>query len=157
MKKYNLFIAVLAVLSALFCMQDFAQAEDKNNNRFLVKGEVVIDTKTGLMWPLQDNGFDINWFDGKKFCQEFKGGGYNDWRMPTQKELATIYYQDPKSNEIYSVAGGIQVTACCLWASDTKDPKVASFDFDYGNPDWGHPNSTVEARVIPVRTEVKSE
>lgn len=155
MKKHNWIIAVLSLLCFLFCLQDLLFAGDTSNKRFLQKGEVILDTQTGLMWPLQDNGFDINWFEAKKFCREFKAGGFDDWRMPTQKELETIYYQDPKSNDMYSVAGGIQVTACCLWASDTKDPKVASFDFDYGNPDWGHPNSTVEARVIPVRTKAK--
>jgi len=155
MKNSNWFIAIFVVLSILFCLQGLAFAEDKKNNRFIVKGKVVTDTRTGLMWPLQDNGFDINWFEGKMFCQNFKVEGYDDWRMPTQKELATIYYQDPKSDRLLSVAGPIRLSACCLWASDTKDPRVASFDFDYGNPDWGHPNSTVEARVIPVRQTMK--
>ena len=145
----------LLVMILLALLQNSGWATDNSTDRFLIRDEVVVDTQTGLMWPKEDNGYDISWFDGKKYCQAYKGGGFDDWRMPTQKELASIYYQDPRSNDIYSVAGTIQVTACCLWAADTKDPKVASFDFDYGNPDWGHPNSTVEARVIPVRGQWK--
>jgi hypothetical protein len=44
----------------------------------------VLDTKTNLMWAAKDNGSDINWSNAKSYCENYRGGGYKDWRMPTQ-------------------------------------------------------------------------
>jgi len=51
----------------------------------------VLDTRTGLMWAAKDNGADINWPNAKRYCENYRGGGYTDWRMPTQDELAGLY------------------------------------------------------------------
>lgn len=141
---------IVRYLCLVLCM--FAgplSAGEQTEGRFLVQGETIIDTRAGLMWAAKDNGQDISWHDAKVYCEKYRGGGYANWRMPTQDELVGIYDLDNTSE--YSVAGNIVVTACCIWASDQKDSRVASFDFDYGNRDWGQPLSTVDARVLPVR------
>lgn len=51
----------------------------------------VRDTQTNLMWAAKDNGRDINWANAKSYCEKYRGGGYMDWRMPTQYELAGLY------------------------------------------------------------------
>ncbi|MBU0769626.1 MAG: caspase family protein, partial [Proteobacteria bacterium] len=51
----------------------------------------VKDTKTGLMWASKDNGEDIDWKDTKRYCENYRGGGYTDWRMPTREELEGLY------------------------------------------------------------------
>ena len=51
----------------------------------------VLDTKTNLMWAVRDNGRMINWADAKYYCENYRGGDYKDWRMPTQYELAGLY------------------------------------------------------------------
>ena len=109
------------------------------------------DTKSGLMWKAADNGADISWFEAKAYCEELQSGGFDDWRMPTQDELATLYRLEGAETGDYYVLADIQLSACCQWASDTAGAKVASFDYEYGNRDWGHPRSTVEARVLAVR------
>jgi hypothetical protein len=43
------------------------------------------------MWAAKDNGSDINWENAKSHCENYRGGGYKDWRMPTQDELAGLY------------------------------------------------------------------
>jgi hypothetical protein len=48
----------------------------------------VLDTSTNLMWAAKDNGSNINWADAES---NYRGGGYTDWRMPTQDELAGLY------------------------------------------------------------------
>ena len=115
-------------------------------------GDLVYeDTETGLMWQIRDNGVDIGWAAAKDFCGHLETDGFNDWRMPTQDELASLYRLEAANTSEYYILQKIQISACCQWASDVKDPKVASFDFEYGNRDWGHPMSTVEARVLAVR------
>ncbi len=112
---------------------------------------IFADKTTGLMWQEQDNGSDISWPDAKVYCEQLQYGGFGDWRMPTQDELATIYRLEAAENSDYYIRREIKISACCQWASDTKKEKVASFDFEYGHRDWGYPMSTVDARVIAVR------
>ncbi len=129
-----------------------ATADATNGKRFIREKHTIVDTRTGLMWAARDNGYDINWQDSKEFCKKFTGGGFSDWRMPTQDELATIYSFDPKSKRDYSIFPFFQITGSCLWGSDIKKATVAIFDYYYGSRDWGHPNSIIEARVLPVRS-----
>ena len=43
------------------------------------------------MWASRDNGRNINWQDAKNYCDNYRGGHYTGWRMPTQDELAGLY------------------------------------------------------------------
>jgi hypothetical protein len=61
------------------------------------KEGVVLDTKTNLMWAAKDNGSDINWANAKSYCENYRGVGYTDWRMPTQNELAECMQAEPCS------------------------------------------------------------
>ena len=115
-------------------------------------GELLYeDTETGLMWKISDNGADISWPDAQNYCRQLNTGGFNDWRMPTQDELASLYRLEAAETSEYYILQKIHISACCQWASEMKGPKVASFDFEYGHRDWGYPMSTVEARVLAVR------
>ena len=148
MKYISYFVTVLTLF---FCVSPaLAAAEDRFS--FIADSTVLMDKETGLMWPVQDNGSDIGWPDAKEHCEKFNLGGYGDWRMPTQDELASLYQLEAAEVSDYYIIPEIKITACCLWAEDTKQAKVASFDFEYGNKDWGYPLSTVDARVLPVRS-----
>ena len=50
------------------------------------------DDKTGLVW--QDNKEmvknELNYDDGKAYCQKLKLDGFDDWRLPTLREVYTI-------------------------------------------------------------------
>ena len=39
-----------------------------------------------------------SWFDAIKLCKSYRGGGYDDWHLPTKDELNLIY-QNLKKNE----------------------------------------------------------
>lgn len=62
---------------------------------FLVLGpsnEVVLDTRTGLMWErghTQVNGAR-SWHGELAYCQELELAGFDDWRLPSIVELASI-------------------------------------------------------------------
>ena len=49
------------------------------------------DNITGLMWQ-QDMGEMQSWTDAMANVSEANTGGYNDWRMPTIKELYSLIY-----------------------------------------------------------------
>ena len=147
MKFINLLLLVNTLLVSFHCTvsageERFSIANDK---------AILIDLQTGLMWPLQDNGTDISWPAGKKYCDSFNLGGFSDWRMPTREELASLYDLQAADSSDYYITRAIKISACCQWAIDTRKARVGSFDFEYGNRDWGYPMSTVDARVLPVR------
>lgn len=69
-----------------------ASKETRRDSRFIAYDDgTVLDTKTNLMWAAKDNGSNINWTNAKSYCENYRGGGYTDWRMPTQDELAVLY------------------------------------------------------------------
>jgi len=145
----KLFQLLVVVFVSLFLSHHGVAGE----SRFSVQAGVgaLVDTKTGLMWAMQDNGTDISWPGGEKFCEASGLAGFHDWRMPTREELATLYSLQAAETSEYYIQLQVKITACCQWAIDTDGPKVGSFDFEYGNRDWGYPMSTVDARVLPVR------
>src|ERR1035437_8847883 len=84
---------VIAVLLVLVVYAGFAFAGEKTRDgRFIAYDNgTVLDTRTNLMWAAKDNGSNINWQGAKGYCENYRGGGYTDWRMPTQDELAGLY------------------------------------------------------------------
>jgi hypothetical protein len=116
----------------------------------------VKDTKTGLMWASKDNGYNINWHDAKRYCENYRGGGYKDWRMPTIDELAGLYdksesYQAKQRRYDVHLTKLIQLTTCCLWASETRGSKAAHFYFFSGHRGWGSQSGSDHGRALPVR------
>lgn len=111
----------------------------------------VLDTKTNLMWAAKDNGKDINWANAKSYCKKYRGGGYKDWRMPTQDELAGLYDWAVTGKNGYKLTNLIELTRCCPWASETRGSEAASFVFYGGERGWSSP-SDGDGRALPVRS-----
>lgn len=51
--------------------------------------EVVVDSSSGLMWTRDANIADkrMDWFEALQWVRDLKFAGYDDWRLPTAKEL----------------------------------------------------------------------
>ena len=72
---------------------------DEGPKRFVVMGpHVVHDTETNLYWmkkdSWQDKGKFFNWHESKDYAEKKnvrKIGGFEDWRLPTNDEAATLY------------------------------------------------------------------
>lgn len=67
-------------------------SETDRDGRFISfdKG-IVLDTKTNLLWAEKDNGEAITIHEAKMYCKEYQGGGFSDWRMPSNQELRKLY------------------------------------------------------------------
>ena len=50
----------------------------------------VTDDVTGLMWQQIPTTDDFTWEDAKEYCENLELGGFDDWRMPSAKELFSI-------------------------------------------------------------------
>jgi hypothetical protein len=131
--------------------------EIRNDGRFIAYDDgTVLDTRTGLMWAARDNEYDIDWADAKSYCKSYRGGGYMDWRMPTENELAGLYdssksYEYNKAHDSVHLTEFIRLSECCPWASETRGEKAARFCFFDGrrNCDYWQ---TSKWRVLPVRS-----
>jgi hypothetical protein len=108
-----------------------------NNSRFQIAGptdaEIVVDTKTGLMWTKNDywnleKTFASNWNDAISWAKRLDKtgyGGYKDWVVPTIAQYRTLN-ASTADREVYLQV--FQKTAATdFWASDTPSPSLASY------------------------------
>lgn len=55
----------------------------------------ITDLDTGLMWSQKDSYADLNkcltWTESQKYVENLKTAKHTDWRIPTIKELATLF------------------------------------------------------------------
>ena len=112
----------------------------------------VLDAKAHLMWAAKDNGKNINWEDAKRYCDNYRGSGYTDWRMPTQDELAGLYDREVIGKNGYNLTNLIELTSCCPWSSETRNSDAASLRFTNGNRSWFPRDFDVNRRALPVRS-----
>jgi len=116
----------------------------------------VLDTQTNLIWAAEDNGSDINWENAKSYCENYREGGYTNWRMPTQGELAGLYDADKtyKSNWGYNVhlTEVIRLSCDWAWASETRGSEAAGFGFGGGDRGWSLQSGGLGYRALPVRS-----
>lgn len=127
-----------------------------DGNFILYDNKTVVDRRTGLMWAAHDNGHNITWNQAKSYCENYRGGGFSDWRMPTRDELASLYdktksYQAPKKGYAVHLTSLIQLDTCCPWATEIHGTEGAIFHFGYGIHSWRNRENAYFSRVLPVR------
>jgi hypothetical protein len=52
--------------------------------------EIVTDDNTGLQWQRTLSASTFTWENAIVHCENLTYGGYNDWRLPSRKELDTL-------------------------------------------------------------------
>lgn len=126
------------------------QAE-RNKGGLIDNGNgTVSDPRTGLMWAAKDNGSDIEWADAKAYCESYRVGGYTDWRMPTQNELAGLYNPNITNRHGYHLSWLIDLKGGCPWASETRGSEAAYFHFYVGGLGWSEQSNSIGHRALPV-------
>lgn len=136
------------------------QTEKARDDRFIAYDNgTVLDTSTTLMWAAKDNGRDSNWAKAKSYCEKYLGGGYTDWRMPTQDELEGLYDTDEfrpaacdTSYPIHVATKLIDITCRAIWASETRGSDAANFGFGTGSRYWHLQSFGGFTRALPVRS-----
>ncbi|CAA6827080.1 MAG: Unknown protein [uncultured Sulfurovum sp.] len=86
--------------------------------------DVKVDSKTNLMWQDDRNSKYIkkNWKDAVTLCSQLRLSGYDDWKLPTIKELETIIDLSEDQNAMkrrFKHIGG----SGYYWSSDEGDNK----------------------------------
>lgn len=119
----------------------------------LTAGEMVMDAHTGLTW--QDNRFveseRVNYAQAEKLCKELRLGDYDDWRIPTIRELHTIInYKkyDPAILDEFSVGESSYFWSSTQYMGDPD--KVWGIEFKDGAIDAN--GKAYDRRVRCVRT-----
>ena len=159
-------IMVAAILIGTFITAKSSTAGEKAKDGCFIAYDngTVLDTKTKLMWAAKDNGNAINWTDAKSYCENYHGGGYTDWRMPTQDELAGLYDEAKTykidNGKIVHLTKLIHLTSFVVWASEidvftsapSRSTTAATFFFSSGKRFRARATSFSEICALPVRS-----
>jgi len=178
----SLILGTLIVFVLLFTYRSGAVAEVQNqgqnpvanvtafDGRFIAYDNgTVKDTKTGLMWAAKDGGKAIDEADLKTYFNNYRTGGYADWRMPTIDELEEIYDEGTENKHGYHITKLIDLAGEWVWGLDGRDlatsfgfiegsTAVAFFDGP-GSGTWYQAKKAEGggARPLPVRSTGKSQ
>ncbi len=149
-------IIVVAIIIGNFITVNYATAGEKARDGHFIAYDngTVMDTSLNLIWAAKDNGDYINWADAKSYCDKYRGGGYTDWRMPTQDELPGLY-DETKTNKsqrgtTIHLTKLIRLTNWVVWTSETRFDSSASFSFFSGKRLWSKQNSYSDFCALPV-------
>jgi len=130
-------------------MEHFNPAPEGIPDRFIAfNNGVVRDKKTNLEW-ITGPDKDTNWDEVKSWVESLTvdGGG---WRMPTIKELKTLYQ---KGVGIHNMTPLLKTTGGYVWSNDIKKGSSIAHGFLFDNIDehWGFP-SVFDKRGFAVRS-----
>ncbi len=138
---------LLVFLFCLFLLSSCADSSKEIKKQFQNNGQdTVIDQTTKLMWAARDNQQNITWQDAVDYCEQYSAGGYDDWRMPKQTELAALFLAGIKKNgEMIAISGER------VWAQETDDSKGGFCHFKREGCAWGEQVMSITLRALPVR------
>lgn len=109
-----------------------SQIVDRDQHYVKYANGVVYDSKTGLEW-IAGPGRNMSWDEAKKWARslEIDGGG---WRMPSKKELETIYQEGKGKRNMTRL---LETATWWVWSAEQDDGLSSSlFDFSRGSRDW---------------------
>ena len=115
--------------------------------------QIVLDTNTGLAW-IAGVDSDITWNAATYRVERLTvaGGG---WRMPTIKELKTLYQKGAGTRNMTPL---LKTTGWFVWSGETKGPCSAwDFKFPHVGEDfgWVYHSDSVGGRGFAVRSRRK--
>ena len=109
-----------------------SQIVDRDEHYVKYANGVVYDSKTGLEW-IAGPGRNMSWDEAKKWARslEIDGGG---WRMPSRKELETIYQEGKGKRNMTRL---LETATWWVWSAEQDNGLSSSlFDFSRGSGDW---------------------
>jgi len=144
------------------------QGSDKSSSkggRYIDNGNgTITDTKMNLMWTKKDSYVDLgkclSWNDSKEYVRNLKTGNYNDWRLPTMKDMKTIFEKSKSGNMAFinSIKTPIHLDsifadgAGLFWSSEELGyTSVLVMNYENGSPYGVDKNSCSDKAVRAVR------
>ncbi len=118
------------------------------------KFRTVSDYETGLMYAAHDSPVELNYCEAKIYCESFRAGGYDDWRMPTLDELRKLNEQGITREKL--IPGQLIKIHWRVWSSevnihDGDMVSAATFSFNIGRRRYLHPGVSTFNAALPVR------
>jgi len=163
-------VTLVIILISIFTVTAYSQeigkpvseSADKRFAKF-VNG-TVLDRKTDLVWMEKDywqmEAKWVNWYTAREYAQRMnhkRFGGYQDWRMPTAKEAATLYDRrkrntDKDGDKIFMDSIFPKGSGWGTWSSDEKRNKAIAVSYkDEGGQAYQDKLSGVDAFLRLVR------
>jgi|GEM_PF-680222 len=123
-------------------------------------GGTIFYIKGDKMWEVSERLGSASWDDAKTRCQQYHGGGYDDWYLPTEEELNLIYENLIKT-EILEDCGEYWSSSLFYYGNVVCDHDVAWLQFFYeddeGDNDSFYYYKVSERGVRAVRTFTVSD
>jgi hypothetical protein len=131
----------LTVLTLLICLNFLPAAAGE---RFTDNGDgTVTDHELGLMWAKSDNNGNINWIQAEKWAKftfpYSLAKRYENWRLPTLKELQSLLVKDENykgyetdCGQWVKIVPQIRLSCGWVWTSEESPlaPTASIFNFD---------------------------
>jgi hypothetical protein len=114
------------------------------------------DNATGLIWSVKDGGSDVGWSQGNNYCKNLSLDGNRDWRLPTMKELETIFDRKLSKKEFKS-KDPIELSTDNMWGEAVSAQEAWIFSFLNGGTSLLPTNGScsTKARALCVRQPAK--
>ena len=127
------------------------ELKPSNDPRFKDNNDgTVTDLQEGLMWKkidlYQEKKIWSSWEESQKLIESFNEQGYakySDWRLPTRKELKSLYEEDKNvpwkyywTENVIHIDPIFGYSHCCFWSNELYKDKYA-WGFNYiGGKDY---------------------
>lgn len=123
-----------------------------------IAGDVVVDNSTGSTWLRSPQGSN-KWKAAVALCEELTTGGYDDWRLPTVKELYSLldYAESgpllPSDHPFLDVKSMYENSdSISMWTSEvTADSPSEAWTVDIYDGTTGTCHSNYYQLIWPVR------
>ncbi|HID70422.1 MAG TPA: DUF1566 domain-containing protein [Desulfobacterales bacterium] len=137
----------LLLILCLMTLSACAQFNEVDKERFQINGDnTVQDKQTELMWAAIDNRESVTWMEAEKYCNNYRGGGFDDWRLPKKSELAALIEAN-----IQTEGKVLGISSNLIWAAETDESKGAACDFKHKGCFWMEKVISISLHALPVR------
>lgn len=132
----------------------------KAKPRFAAEAGGIVDRATDLVWAAADNGADIDHAGAVKIAAEYRGGGFADWRLPTEDELEAVSERSAahrnktdctKGKNALLLTSQIKLTCGLVWSSTPVGKGFVGFGFISGTPRVSKATEKKNYRALVVR------
>jgi hypothetical protein len=120
--------------------------------QFTLGDGFVLDEGTRLWWqdPVIESA--MTWVDALAYCEDLELAGFDDWRLPTAKELQTIVDDATAApaidTRVFRSGLGIFWTSTPVAALSETSPWVWMVDFYWGRPTAAELPGEGQARCV---------